>query len=193
MGLVGWEGALGYPAFAMRADTAQNLGAVPAALMPNLRGIVEGWSFGSARGVMQIFLITSSLALLVFVVWKTQPVGTEQFGLQFSLVTVVALLLGWHTNAHDLCLLILPLVLIADYCLHALAAERGRKLLLLLPALPILIGPFWIALWLRYGKVNLMAIPLLWWGWEIGREISRASGLTTHGSPRAKPSSLDSV
>jgi hypothetical protein len=193
VGLVGWEGALRYPVFAMRMGATQNLGAVPAALMPNLRGIVEGWSSGLAPGVLQIVLITSSVALLAFAAWKTKPVGTERLNLQFSLVTVVALLIGWHTNAHDLCLLILPLVLIADYCLHALTGERSRKLLLL-PVLPILISPFWIALWLRYGKINLMAIPLLWWAWEVGREISRVSGLTTHGArPRAEGSTLNSI
>jgi hypothetical protein len=189
VGLVGWVGALGYPAFAMRMGTAQNLGAVPAALMPNLRGLVEGWSFGLAPGVMQIVLITNSLALLAFAVWKTKPAGTEQLRLQFSLVTVVALVIGWHTNAHDLCLLILPLVLITDYCLHALTGERSRKLLLLLPVLPILISPFWIVLWLRYGKINLMAVPLLLLAWVIGREISG----TANSARQAAGSTLKSV
>jgi hypothetical protein len=193
VGLVGWEGALGYPAFAMGMGTARNLGAVPAALMPNLRGIVEGWSFAASPGVLQIVLITSSVVLLAFASWKTRPGGTEQLNLQFSLMTVVTLLIGWHTNAHDLSLLILPLVLIADYCLHLLTGERSRKLLLLLPVLPILISPFWIALWLKYGKVNLMAIPLLWWAWAIGREISGTGGPTKLGStPRATGSTVNS-
>jgi glycosyl transferase family 87 len=174
VGLVGWEGTLSYRAFAMRMGTAENLGAVPAALMPNLRGLLEGWLFAPGPGVLQIVLITSSVVLLAFAAWRTRPRRAEQFNLQFSLVTLVALLVGWHTNAHDLSLLVLPLALISDYCLHTLTREPARKWSLLLPVLPILISPFWIALWLKYGKVNLMAIPLLSWAWAIGREISGA-------------------
>jgi hypothetical protein len=43
---------------------------------------------------------------------------------------------------------------------------------LLLPVLPLLISPLWLVLWILKGDVNLMAIPLLWWVWEIGKELS---------------------
>jgi len=31
----------------------------------------------------------------------------------------------------------------------------------------------WIALWIVIGKVNLIAVPLLWWTWKIGNQLSR--------------------
>jgi hypothetical protein len=99
----------------------------------------------------------------------------KKFELQFSLAVVVSGLVAWHTNAHDLSLLVLPLVLLADYSLQELRQEPRRRLALLLPVLPVLISPLWIVLWLACGAVNLMAIPLLWWAWEIGKELS--SGL----------------
>jgi hypothetical protein len=30
-------------------------------------------------------------------------------------------------------------------------------------------------LWLGIGRVNLMALPLLWWAWGIGKEMSRGT------------------
>jgi hypothetical protein len=96
----------------------------------------------------------------------------KKLELQFSLAVVVSVLAGWQTNMHDLSLLVLPLVLIADYCLHTLTQEPRRRLFLLLPVLPVLISPLWIVVWLVGGAANLMAIPLLWWVWEIGKELS---------------------
>jgi hypothetical protein len=174
LALVGWKGVLAYPAFAVRMGTEPSLGAVPAALMPNLRGLVEGWSLGLAHGVLQGLVISGSIALLMFAVWNRGTPEEGQFNLQFSLGVVVAVLVGWHTNAHDLSVLILPLVLVADYCWSARIAGRRRSALIL-PVLPILISPLWILLWLEYGKVNLMTIPLLWWVWSIGSEISHAT------------------
>jgi hypothetical protein len=188
VGLVGWEGALGYRAFAMRMGTAQKLGAVPAALMPNLRGLVEGWSFAPASGTLEIVLIATSVALSVFAAWRTRRLGAERLNLEFSLVTLVALLVGWHTNAHDLSLLVLPLVLTADHHQNMSTREPDRNrsplaLVLLILISPILISPFWIALWLKYGKVNLMAVPLLLGVWAIGREISGGGWSTKLNSP----------
>jgi hypothetical protein len=108
--------------------------------------------------------------------------------LEFSLVTLVALLVGWHTNAHDLSLLVLPLVLTADHHQNMSTREPDRNrsplaLVLLILISPILISPFWIALWLKYGKVNLMAVPLLLGVWAIGREISGGGWSTKLNSP----------
>jgi lipid-A-disaccharide synthase-like uncharacterized protein len=46
---------------------------------------------------------------------------------------------------------------------------------LLYPAAPMLISPLWLVLWLAVGHMNLMAVPLLWWVWEIGRKLPVSS------------------
>ena len=87
------------------------------------------------------------------------------------------MLTSWHTNAHDLCLLLLPLVLLADYGWTILANFPGRKAALLIPSLPLLISPLWIVLWLENKNINLMAIPLLWSVWQISQEATRAGSV----------------
>ena len=184
-GLVGWEGLLHYPAYVLHVAKSPSLGEVPSQLMPNLRGLLLGWPspFSGVLGTAIAFLI-SALLFLFAAMKGRKTLQPEKLELQSSLAIAVAVLVSWHTNAHDLSLLVLPLVLTADYCQRTLAQEPRRKLFLLLPVLPVLISPLWIVLWLVAGAVNLMAIPFLWWVWEIGNELScdREVGLSPYAT-----------
>jgi len=173
--MVGWHEMVSYPAYVLRIAAAASLGGVPPALMPNLRGLVEGWSHNFAS-VLGMGPVTLGLSILFFfTAWRLAARRQTDRNLQFSLAIIVTVLVSWHTNAHDLSLLILPLTLVADYCLSLPGMTSRRIFALIAPVLPILISPLWIALWLGAGKVNLMALALLWWAWEIGKEISRAT------------------
>jgi hypothetical protein len=181
LALVGWDQVLRYPGFAVRGATVRGLGAVPAALMPNLRGLITGWPSNVAPAILQGVVIAGSAALLLLAALRGRPGRARQLNLQFSLAIIVVLLVGWYVNAHDLSLLVLPVALLADYCRSSFENPAGRRWALLAPMVPILISPLWILLWLKYGKINLMAIPLLWWAGEIGREISRAGDAAAEG------------
>jgi len=173
--LVGWHGMVSYPSFALRIAGASSLGGVPPALMPNLRGLLEGWSHNFAP-VARMGLVTMGLSILFFfTAWRMAERQHGKLNLQFSLAIIVTVLVSWHTNAHDLSLLILPLTLVADYCMSHPGITSQRRLALIVPVLPLLISPLWIVFWLGTGTVNLMAFPLLWWAWEIGKEISRGT------------------
>jgi hypothetical protein len=122
-----------------------------------------------------------------------EEIRPENLELRFSLAIIVSVLIAWQTNMHDLSLLVLPAVLMADYCLRALRRKKGQKFVkrfgLLLPILPALDQPAVACALDREGSVNLMAIPLLWWVWEIGKELSddkfRISSVTRPGNPLA--------
>jgi len=172
--LVGWQSLLHYPEFVLQIAKTPSLGGVAAGFAPNLRGLALGLfspfskSLGTAVGLL------GSIMLFIFAAARGREASRQQsLDLQFSMAVVVSVLAGWQTNMHDLSLLVLPLVLIADYCVRTLAQEPRRWRLLLRPALPVLISPLWIVLWLVGSAVNLMAIPLLWWVWAIGKESSR--------------------
>jgi Glycosyltransferase family 87 len=179
-GLVGWEGLVHYPAYVLQVAKSPSMGGVPAELMPNLRGVLLGWPFFNSATAGTLVALFASALVLILAAARGRAAFHGDLNLQFSLAIVVAELTGWHTNVHDLSLLVLPLALIADYCVEARARDPKRKFALVLPVLPVLISPFWILLWFGFDKTNLMAIPLLWWAWEIIREISSA-----HGSPPA--------
>ncbi|HEY6337792.1 MAG TPA: glycosyltransferase family 87 protein [Candidatus Sulfotelmatobacter sp.] len=180
VGLVGWEGMVAYPKYVLQIAKAPSLGGVPPQLMPSLRGLLEGWSFmaaaASVPAALSGFVLLASAALLGFAAIKGRLAARGHLDVAFSLALVAAVLTSWHTNAHDLCLLLLPLVLLADYGWANLGDSPGRKAALLIPALPLLISPLWIVLWLENGNINLMAIPLLWSMWQISREAGWVAG-----------------
>jgi hypothetical protein len=94
------------------------------------------------------------------------------FNLSFACAVITSVLVSYNANAHDLSLLVLPLALIVDYC----APEwhgwwRSAKSALVLPVLPLLISPLWILLWMKWNRINLMVVFLLWWVYAIRREI----------------------
>jgi hypothetical protein len=174
-GMMG-RGLLDYPAFALRITNTPGMGGVPAEAAPNLRGLVLGWGLPVSPPLGATVTLGASALLLLYAATRGRGKGwTEQLELQFSLAIAVAGLVAWQTNLHDLSLLVLPVVLLSDYRLRRMKATGGRPLRLgLLPLLPVLVGSLPVVLWMLQVSVNLLAIPLLWWVWEIGRELSKS-------------------
>lgn len=166
-----------YPRFALQVVETQKLGGVPLSLLPNLHGLGLGWA-SVPRPLGTVLVLAGSCLLFGVAALKGGAGGSlsaDVFDLQFSLAVVVAGLVAWQTNIHDLSLLILPLVLLISYSLR----NRGARLAtfdLLYPALPLLVAPLWMILWLRVGMVNLISIPMIWWAWKIGKELSEGRG-----------------
>ena len=178
LAIVGWHGAMQYPAYVWHWASTAGVGNMPASLMPNLLGLVTGWPLPqNARWPLQLGVIAGSLALLIMVA-RLRSAGNESgiSHLSFACAVIAALLTSYNTGSYDLCLLVLPFALIADYALQIFPQlpEVGRKILL--PSLPLLVSPLWFLLWRRWERINLMAIFLLWWMYAIRREIVRITG-----------------
>lgn len=170
LGLVGLEGLLQYPRYVLQVVNTPASGGVPSQLLPNLHGLLS-WPKLFSGTVGAGLTTLGSVALFLFSAWRGWlSEHPKKLELQFSLAIVVSALIAWQTNTHDLSLLLLPLVLIADCCLNPTAG--APRFNLLVPTLPLLISPLWMALWLVIGRVSLMAIPLLWWTLKIGGELS---------------------
>ena len=172
--LVGMDSLLRYPGYVLQIARNPRLGGVPPQFLPNLHGLATGWTgpLAGAAGAALASLV--SITVFVFAARKGwASAHAAKFELQFSLAIVVSGLVAWQTNSHDLSLLVLPLVFITDQYLHSTTQALVKRFDLLLPVLPLLISPLWMVLWLAIAKVNLMAIPLLWWTWTIGKELSR--------------------
>lgn len=116
--IVGWKGALGFPHFLLWFDRlpAEISGAYPSH-MPNLRGAMftmlgSRWSADGLRWVTA----GATLALLGGVLNKvSRSPRQREDGLQFALLLTLTPLLAYHTNTHDLVVLLLPFLLILDY------------------------------------------------------------------------------
>ena len=91
------------------------------------------------------------------------------FQLCFGAVVITALLVGYSTNSYDLSLLVLPLAMTMNW-----RPDRPREWKgLLAPAVPVLISPLWFFLWMRWQRINLMAVFLLWWLFALIAAVRR--------------------
>jgi hypothetical protein len=177
LGIVGGRGALKYPVYAWHIVSVPGHGQTPVGLMSNLVGLAAGWSFlGKAVWPMRLVAVVASAGLLV-VVARMRSLANDArfFRLSLACAVICALLASYLTNTHDLCLLLLPLALLADHC-AAHWSERHAVRALLMPVLPLLASPVWMLLWMRWDKLNLVVIPLLWWMYVMWREIVRLRG-----------------
>jgi hypothetical protein len=177
LALVGWNAALQYPVYALRIVSNAGFGGIPLRQLPNLLGLLAGWNFLGEAGWMVQGLVLACAAALLIVVGRLrrQSQDANLANLCGACAVISALLVGYNTNTYDLSLLVLSLVLVADYWWREFSKKRKTNLSLILPAAPLLISPLWFFLWLRWERINLIAIFLVWWVYAIRKEILRAT------------------
>jgi hypothetical protein len=171
LGLVGWNGALQYPVYAWRVITGPAFGGIPPRQIPNLFGLVSGWPFSEQIGsAIHVVVGALSIALLLILASLRKSAQTEGLlGFCLAAAIVASLLLGYSTNTYDLSLVVVPLAIIANYALTSGAWIRR----LFVPAIPLLVSPLWFLLWMRWQRINVMAVFLVWWMFALIAEIRR--------------------
>jgi hypothetical protein len=169
--LVGWKGALQYPAYAWNVVSHPAFGGIPPGQLPSLYGLLAGWPFSRHAGlVVHVVVAAGSLALVMMLAGLRKCAQKRgSFRLCFAAAVMVALLVGYSTNSYDLSLLVLPLAVIVN---RLLESPLERKTLLA-PAIPLFISPLWFLLWMRWQRINLMALFLLWWLFALIAEVRR--------------------
>ena len=173
LALVGWNGAMKYPLYAWRVVSEPLYGGIPPRQLPSLFGLLAGWDFSQKFTLaMRIVVAVVSIVLLMMVGRLRSCLQSRRSsGLCVSAAVITALLVGYSTNTYDLSLLVLPLTVVANYLL----ADAPRATRLLLPAIPLLATPLWFFLWMRWERINLMALFLLWWLFALVVEGQRTN------------------
>jgi Glycosyltransferase family 87 len=180
--VVGFSGLLRYPRYVWHLEKTTGGGTILPGLMSNVRGLMASLLGGLVTP--QTLLILTLLGS-AFLLWIALPAGFARaaFDLKFALAIVVTVLVSYHSYSYDWCLLILPLVIVADHCARFRSGPPRHQFLPILPVVPLLISPLFFLLWLRWHNLSWLAIPLLVWLWAIRREIFRSGGLEeTHAS-----------
>jgi hypothetical protein len=152
--VVGWNGAMAYPGFVLRLNRSPAQAGIDPRDMPNLRGLISG-SLHLAGVPAILLLITLSIGLVALVVrwWHVQP--GQKFELGFSLCLAVTTMISYHLFAHDLSVLMLPILLIAELLLADQIVGPARRLLIA-SLMALFLTPLYAVLqfWLR--EMNLM-------------------------------------
>ena len=161
--LVGWEQLRYYPSYAWHINRVQQIRIIVPSNMPNLRGLLTGWKWSAAaRPWPEIALLGVSFALLVWAAGQWQPASLtdeRRWNRGFSIALIVTFLTGYHGYNQDLSILLLPLLLTADFVLGA-AKDRASTTTKLFLGLMFFI-PLYLVLTLKYGHQNLFSlVPL---------------------------------
>jgi hypothetical protein len=182
LGLVGWKGALQYPAYAWNVVSQPAFGGIPPGQLPSLYGLLASWPFSQAGFAVHLLVVVVSAALLVVVAALRKHAREKGLSrLCFAAAVIVALLAGYSTNSYDLSMLVLPLAVIVNWRLES--PLEGKSLLV--PAIPLFISPLWFFLWMRWQRINLMALFLLWWLFALIAEVRRCRRLRQEPIPQS--------
>lgn len=178
--LVGWRGAISYFGYVWHVISIPGYGRIPFRQLPNLAGLVAGWTAsGNENPALRLAVLATSIALLLAVICLRTTERGPFLELKFSCAVIAAVLVGYSTNTYDLSLLALPLALIVNSYLREKSPPN-----ILLPAIPLMISPLWFFLWMRWERINLIALCLLWWLLAIEHEILRKRNA---GGARVEP------
>jgi hypothetical protein len=180
--LTGLHGTLGYGNFLWRLNRSlasphdQEARAIYPETMPNIRGAL--YALGASRfqeEYIKLAVLLLSAALVIWVSLKWLPSRTNPasaFDLGFSLALVVALVVSYHLQLHDFCLLLLPAVLVLKHVMSGGVRSRSMWLALLALVTIFFSSPLYLLL-MGQGRLHLLFWPILLLGFLITRELSR--------------------
>ena len=165
--VVGWTHVLGYPQALLHISHAQGSAAMNPKDMPNLRGLLVSFLGEFAAAYWLTAVLSFSLVCFAAWKWKTEPEQPDyRFG--FGLAVTVAVMVSYHLMGHDLSVLLLPLLLAADWLCTVGANGTARRLLV--PAVGLLfLSPLYFLLWFHYqrGSAMFWVVALLAWGLSV--------------------------
>jgi len=184
----GWTVIATYPRFLLHLGTLP-LAGIHNAQKANLRGLfgllLPGWE-GAALGLT---LLSSALILGLTVRFHALAMrNAVSARLAFANTVFAALLVGYHLSPHDLSILILPMILLADHLLTGDGIPRGTRLVLLL-ALGVLFLPPLHLLLLHVHLYSYACLPALVLFGATCTEIRRTSARRLDGPAAASVTS----
>ena len=157
--VVGWSGVMAYPGFVLRLSRSGAQAGIDPRDMPNLRGLVAG-SLHLAGLPATLLIITLSIALVALAAywWRVSKLG-RQFVLGFSLCLAVTIIISYHLLVHDLSLLILPILLLAELLVAGEIVGRARRILLA-SLVVLFLTPLYAVLQFSLREMNLMVFAV---------------------------------
>jgi len=170
--LVGWEQMVRYPQYVLSGERTRT-GYIVSGLMPNLRGLVETIVAGGNSTRLSVGTTALLSVVLLWLYFRRSQTSdaNQQFDMRVSLAIVTAALVSYHAYLHDLSVLLIPVVLVLNYC--QLRPEAWKRWALVAPMGILFVSPIYIALWFRMKLSCLLSVVLLIWFFGIARELSR--------------------
>jgi hypothetical protein len=162
--IVGVRGLIEYPLYLWRLNKVPAAAAIFPGMMPNLRGLLEGWG-SPMRSYVALDVVTGLLSLLLLIwaarKWHPRLSASKVFLGGLALVLVATVLSGYHTFSYDLSLLC-PVVLLSAWIgLNDSQLDLRTRKLLAGSAAALLCAPLYLISMQVLGRLNVMGVFLL--------------------------------
>lgn len=159
-GILGYQGAISYPAYIWHLGAMQNSGMVSTESMPNLRGLLTGWERTISLAHANWFLVVLEIIGIIFAFysWDNKSRSDESLKLGFSITLIITILTSYYAYSYDLTLLILPYFLLSEIFLRPGLRSWPRTVFFL--SLGILCSPLQWFLFFGVGHFYLL-VPVL--------------------------------
>jgi hypothetical protein len=182
--VVGWNGVMAYPRFVLRLNQSAAQAGIDPRGMPNLRGLVAGsLHLGGLPAILLIVTLSIALVALAVRWWRVE--AGQKFELGFSLCLAVTTMISYHLLVHDLSVLMLPILLIAELLLAGQIVGEARRLLV--AALTVLLlTPVYAVLQFWLQEMNLMALAVAMLAAGTAIALTSRSDPTSVSNPSAQ-------
>jgi hypothetical protein len=157
--MMGWRAAADYLRLALYLEKSGTGGAIVAADMPNLRGLIACLPGINASSTFAMVLtLVSSVAVFLAAFWRVRQ-KRDSVAFLFGIAMVATILVSYHLLPHDLSLL-LPVALLLFTASGQ--TKRGDTRAYLGPLLLLYLTPLYGLLLFRLHRMCWFAIVLLW-------------------------------
>ncbi len=164
--MLGWRGTADYVRFVLYLEKSGAGGAIVAADMPNLRGLIAclpGINAGSSFAMA--LTLVSSMAIFLAAFWRVRQ-RRDSVAFSFGLATVATILVSYHLLHYELSLL-LPVALLLFSA--SAQTEWGDARADISPLLLLFLTPLYVLLWFHLNHLGSFALVLLWLFWRLTR------------------------
>jgi hypothetical protein len=169
--IVGKEGLMSYPGYAVRLENTLARGAIVPSDMPNLRGLLSLFVPGAPQIIPAVLVISLGLLLFAALQCRRDNDNESLFDLKFSLAAIATILVSYHAMIYDLSFLMVPVFLLANELLAKDGFRGYRRSLAATAVAAFFIPPLLVLLSMSEYRSALLAWALLAWMWGIAAEI----------------------
>ncbi len=169
MATVGPQQITSYPQYVLGLEKTMARGAIMPSDMPNLRGIL--YLAASKSRHFDILVVSLSMLLFLWAAWISASPdgdspnhGSRDEGardLKFSLAVFVAVLVSYHGLGYDVCVLALPMLLIAGQLNNKIKLSSWPGAAIVAGLALLLFSPVQLVLLMRYNHLAVLGWALL--------------------------------
>jgi Glycosyltransferase family 87 len=173
---VGARQMISYPHYVLSLEKTMARGAIMPSDMPNLRGalyVVASCLGASGSPYFDVLVLALSAGLFLLAAWISNSddaatadaeTRTSTDDLKFSLAALATVVVSYHGLGYDLCVLALPVLLVAGHVAGQLKNKAGSgswtSVTIIAGSAFLLCSPLLLVLLMRYNR-------LAWLGWAL--------------------------